>query len=60
LPTQQDRGNAFEVFAKACLANQKLVGTEEVWPPEFACRFRTWVRMAVRYFAVGAVGIGWK
>jgi len=32
LPTQQDRGDAFEVFAEAYLATQKLVGAEEVWP----------------------------
>lgn len=27
-----DRGDAFEVFAEAYLATQKLVGAEEVWP----------------------------
>jgi predicted helicase len=31
LPTQQDRGDAFEVFAETYLATQKLVGAEEVW-----------------------------
>ena len=31
LPTQKDRGDAFEVFAEAYLATQKLVGAEEVW-----------------------------
>jgi predicted helicase len=34
LPTQQDRGDAFEVFAEAYLATQKLVGAEEVWPTD--------------------------
>jgi len=34
LPTQQDRGDAFEVFAEAYLATQKLVGAEEVWPAD--------------------------
>lgn len=34
LPTQQDRGAAFEVFAEAYLATQKLVGAEEVWPAD--------------------------
>src|SRR5262245_5399069 len=32
LPTQQDRGDAFEVFAEAYLATQKVVGAETVWP----------------------------
>ena len=36
LPTQQDRGDAFEVFAEAYLATQKLVGAEEVWPADQA------------------------
>jgi hypothetical protein len=31
---QQDRGDAFEVFAEAYLATQKLVGAEEVWPAD--------------------------
>jgi hypothetical protein len=30
LPAEQERGDAFEVFAKAYLATQKLA--EEVWP----------------------------
>jgi hypothetical protein len=34
LPTAQDRGNAFEVFAEAYLATQKIVGAEEVWPAD--------------------------
>ena len=34
LPTQQDRGDAFEVFAEAYLTTQKLVGAEEVWPAD--------------------------
>jgi hypothetical protein len=34
LPTQQDRGDAFEVFAEAYLATQRLVGAEEVWPAD--------------------------
>ncbi|HAH65430.1 MAG TPA: hypothetical protein DCL72_08145, partial [Rhizobiales bacterium] len=34
LPTQQDRGDAFEVLAEAYLATQKLVGAEEVWPAD--------------------------
>jgi hypothetical protein len=34
LPTQQERGDAFEVFAEAYLATQKLVGAEEVWPAD--------------------------
>jgi predicted helicase len=29
-----DRGDAFEVFAEAYLATQKLVGAEEVWPDD--------------------------
>jgi hypothetical protein len=29
-----DRGDAFEVFAEAYLATQKLVGAEEVWPAD--------------------------
>jgi predicted helicase len=32
LPTQQNRGDAFEVFAEAYLATQKLAGALEVWP----------------------------
>ena len=32
LPTNQDRGDAFEVFAEAYLATQKIVAAEEVWP----------------------------
>ena len=31
---KQDRGDAFEVFAEAYLATQKLVGAEEVWPAD--------------------------
>ena len=34
LPTHQDRGDAFEVFAEAYLATQKLVSAEEVWPAD--------------------------
>jgi superfamily II DNA or RNA helicase len=34
LPTERDRGDAFEVFAEAYLASQKLVGAEEVWPDD--------------------------
>ena len=34
MPTLQDRGAAFEVFAEAYLATQKLVGAEEVWPAD--------------------------
>jgi predicted helicase len=34
LPTQQERGDAFEVFAEAYLATQKLVSAEEVWPTD--------------------------
>src|SRR6476620_11806767 len=29
-----DRGYAFEVFAEAYLATQKVVGAEEVWPAD--------------------------
>ena len=55
LPTKQDRGDAFEVFAEAYLATQKLVGAEEVWHADQvpisvlrACSLpaRTWVRTA--------------
>ena len=31
---RSDRGDAFEVFAEAYLATQKLVGAEEVWPAD--------------------------
>jgi superfamily II DNA or RNA helicase len=34
LPTRKDRGDAFEVFAEAYLATQKLVGAEQVWPAD--------------------------
>ena len=34
LLTQQERGDAFEVFAEAYLVTQKLVGAEEVWPAD--------------------------
>jgi predicted helicase len=34
LPSERDRGDAFEVFAEAYLATQKLVGAEEVWPAD--------------------------
>jgi predicted helicase len=34
LPTERDRGDAFEVFAEAYLATQKLVGAEQVWPAD--------------------------
>jgi hypothetical protein len=34
LPTERDRGDAFEVFAEAYLATQKIVGAEEVWPAD--------------------------
>ena len=34
LPEEQDRGDAFEVFAEAYLATQKIVGAEEVWPAD--------------------------
>jgi hypothetical protein len=55
LPTRQDRGDAFEVFAEAYLVTQKLVGAEEVWPADqipiavlqlVPCRSRTSVQMA--------------
>ena len=32
LPTTLERGDAFEVFAEAYLATQKIVQAEEVWP----------------------------
>ncbi|MSR64289.1 MAG: DEAD/DEAH box helicase [Verrucomicrobiae bacterium] len=32
LPTQQDRGNAFEVFAEAYLVTQSIAQAREVWP----------------------------
>ena len=32
LPTNKDRGDAFEVFAEAYLATQKVVQAREVWP----------------------------
>ncbi len=32
LPTPQERGDAFEVFAEAYLASQKVIGADEVWP----------------------------
>ena len=50
-----DCGHAFEVFAEAYLATQKIVGAEEVWPADQvpitvlkACRLpvKVWVRMA--------------
>ena len=34
LPEELDRGDAFEVFAEAYLATQKIVGAEEVWPAD--------------------------
>ena len=34
LPTERDRGDAFEVFAEAYLATQKIVEAEEVWPAD--------------------------
>src|SRR5262245_4330216 len=34
LPTQNDRGDAFEVFAEAYLVTQKIVGAEAVWPAD--------------------------
>ena len=34
MPTKKDRGDAFEVFAEAYLATQKLVSAEEVWPAD--------------------------
>jgi hypothetical protein len=52
LPTQQDRGDAFEVFAEAYLATQKLVGAEEVWPAikyqSLCCRLACPSRILVR------------
>lgn len=32
LPTEQARGAAFEVFAEACLATQRVYQAREVWP----------------------------
>lgn len=32
LPTEQERGDAFEVFAEGCLATQKVHQAQEVWP----------------------------
>ena len=32
LPTEQDRGDAIEVFAEAYLTTQKIVDAEAVWP----------------------------
>ena len=32
LPTEQERGNAFEVFAEALLATQLKYQADEVWP----------------------------
>jgi superfamily II DNA or RNA helicase len=32
LPTEGDRGNAFEVFAEAYLATQAIIQADEVWP----------------------------
>jgi predicted helicase len=34
LPTQQERGDAFEVSAEAYFATRKLVGAQEVWPAD--------------------------
>src|SRR5262245_38914388 len=34
LPTGQDRGDAFEVFAEAYLTTQKIVEAEAVWPAD--------------------------
>lgn len=34
LPSPQDRGDAFEVFAQAYLATQKIVQTKQIWPFE--------------------------
>ncbi len=34
LPTNEERGNAFEVFAEAYLATQSVVQAKEVWPFE--------------------------
>jgi hypothetical protein len=36
LPIERDRGDAFEVFAEAYLATQKIVRAEEVWPADQA------------------------
>src|SRR5258708_1809860 len=32
LPTEQERGDAFEVFAEAYLATQPVTQAKEVWP----------------------------
>lgn len=32
LPTKQERGDAFEVFAEACLSTQRLYQAKTVWP----------------------------
>jgi superfamily II DNA or RNA helicase len=32
LPTEKERGDAFEVFAEAFLATQAIVGAQQVWP----------------------------
>lgn len=34
LPTDQDRGAAFEVFAEAYLATQPVVRATDVWPAD--------------------------
>lgn len=34
LPTNKDRGDAFEIFAEAYLATQKIAQAKEVWPFE--------------------------
>lgn len=34
LPTDKDRGDAFEVFTEAYLATQKIVGASDIWPFE--------------------------
>ena len=34
LPTNKDRGDAFEIFAEAYLASQKIAIAQEVWPFE--------------------------
>jgi predicted helicase len=34
LPTEKDRGDAFEVFAEAYLTTQKIVEAEAVWPDD--------------------------
>jgi hypothetical protein len=47
LPTRKDRGDAFEVFAEAYLATQKLVGAEQVWPAS-----RGFLRLALFLAAV--------